>query len=50
MNEPILERGMIKLIDEMELFSKIDDFLVPEPAIFANFHNFHHFQGILPVF
>ena len=43
MNEPILEREMIKVVGEMEIFSKIVDFPVPEPEIFAIFIIFRGF-------
>ena len=49
MNEPILERGMIKLVGVMEIFSKIGDFPVPEPEIFAIFIIFRGFYQILGV-
>ena len=47
-NQPILERIMIKLKEEMEISSKFWDFLVTEPeicAIFIIFTGFYPFLG-----
>ena len=49
MNEPILEQGMIELIGEMEIFSKIGEIwrnFGETPRIYCNFD---HFQWILSI-
>ena len=49
MNEPILERGMIELIGEMEIFSKIGEIWRNFGENPRNCCNFDHFQWILPI-
>ena len=48
-NEPILERGMMSLINKYEIFSKLANFSAPDPkisAIFMIFEVFSAFRGL----